>query len=234
MPRPKLMLITGTRKGIGRYLAEYYVGQGYQVVGCSREPVDFELSGYHHICSDITDEKSAINLVREAESHFGTLSAVLNNAGIALMNHTLLTPTHSVESIFKTNVFGLFTIAREAAKSMVRQKFGRIINFATIATPLKLEGEAAYAASKAAVVSLTQVMARELAQFNITVNAVGPTPIATDLIRNVPREKIDSLIAHQSIHRLGQYQDVSNITDFFLSERSNFVTGQTLYLGGVS
>lgn len=99
---------------------------------------------------------------------------------------------------------------------------------------MRLEGEAIYAASKAAVETLTRVLARELAPLGITCNAVGPTPIETDLIRGVPRAKIDRLLASQAIHRLGQPTDVANVIDFFLRPESDFITGQVIYLGGVS
>lgn len=228
------ILITGTRKGIGKYLAEHYCAKGHTVVGCSRGPADYELENYHHVCADVTDEGSVVDYVREANSIMGGITVLLNNAGIASMNHSLLTPTHTVESIFATNVFGTFSVAREAAKCMVPNRYGRIVNFATVATPLKLEGEAAYAASKAAVVSLTEVMSFELAEFGITVNAVGPTPVETDLIKNVPKAKMDALLARQALRRFGVYTDISNVTDFFASRDSGFVTGQTIYLGGVS
>jgi 3-oxoacyl-[acyl-carrier protein] reductase len=116
---------------------------------------------------------------------------------------------------------------------MQKRRYGRIVNFTTVAVPLKLAGEAIYAASKAAVESLTHVLARELADFGITVNAIGPVPIETDLIRSVPREKIDRLVSQQAIPRLGTFEDVANVVDFFLQERSSMVTGQTVYLGGV-
>ncbi len=107
------------------------------------------------------------------------------------------------------------------------------MNFTTVATPLKLEGEAIYAASKAAILSMTEVVARELAPLGITVNAIGPTPIETDLIRSVPKDKMDSLLARQAIKRFGTFEDVANITDFFLRKESAFITGQNIYLGGV-
>ena len=110
----------------------------------------------------------------------------------------------------------------------------RIVNFATIATPLRLEGEAAYAASKAALVNLTQVCAKELSEFGITINAIGPTPVPTDLIKNVPKAKMDALLNQQAIKRFGEFRDVLNAIEFFLDEKSDFITAQVIYLGGVN
>jgi 3-oxoacyl-[acyl-carrier protein] reductase len=149
------------------------------------------------------------------------------------MNHSLLTPVDTVRRVLDTNLTGAFLFAREAAKIMQKARYGRIVNFSTVAVALNLEGEAAYVASKAAVEALSRVMARELAPYRITVNAVGPVPIATDLIRAVPRDKIDNLVARQAIRRLGTFEDVVNVVDFFLRRESEFVTGQVIYLGGV-
>jgi len=230
----EVMVITGTRKGIGRYLAEYYIGKGYQVIGCSRSEMDDELEGYEHFCLDVADEKAVQKMMRQVRKKYGRVDILLNNAGIASMNHILLTPLSTVKQIFETNFFGTFLFAREAAKIMCKQKYGRIVNFATVAAPLKLEGEAAYAASKAAVDNFTQVMAKEVAPFNITVNALGPTPVATDLIKGVSDDKMDDLIGTQAVKRLGTFEDIVNVTDFFIREESDFITGQTLFLGGIS
>ena len=228
------MLITGTRKGIGRHLVDHYVAQGYRVVGCSRSAFDDQVENYQHFELDVADEKAVAKMVRAVAKEHGGIDVLLNNAGIASMNHFLLTPLRTVEQIFATNVMGTFNFCREVAKVMTRKKYGRIVNFATVAAPLKLEGEAAYAASKAAVANLTQVIAKELGGFNITVNAVGPTPVATDLIRGVSDGKIDDLINLQSIKRMGEYRDISNAVDFFIRPESDFVTGQVMYLGGIS
>jgi 3-oxoacyl-[acyl-carrier protein] reductase len=228
------MVITGTRKGIGRFLSEYYLERGYRVVGCSRDDSDLTHERYHHHSLDVADEPAVAKMIRETAREFGGIDHVVNNAGIASMNHTLLTPMSTMHKVFSTNVFGTFLFCREAAKVMSKRRRGRIVNFATVATPLKLEGEAVYAASKAAVKSLTEILAKELAPFSITVNAVGPTPVATDLIKNVPKDKMDALIGTQAIKRLGEYRDISNVVDFFLSPASDFVTGQTIYLGGIS
>lgn len=227
-------LITGTRKGIGRALSEHYLSRGHVVFGCSRETPDWGHENYHHFCLDVADEQAVVEMFAWVRKDFGRLDHVINNAGIASMNHAALTPASTVTQILATNVVGSFLFCREGAKTMMRRKFGRIVNFATVATPLKLEGEAIYAASKAAVVSLTQVLAREFAPMGITVNAVGPTPVPTDLVKSVPQRKMDALLARQAINRYGTCEDVANVVDFFLRPESGFVTGQTIYLGGVS
>jgi 3-oxoacyl-[acyl-carrier protein] reductase len=229
-----VMIITGTRKGIGRFLVDHYVERGYVVAGCSRQPFDGPLpERYRHYCVDVTSERDVVSMVRDVAKELGTPGVLINNAGIAAMNHLLLTPLSVVQKVFGTNVYGTFVCIREVAKLMSAARFGRIVNFATVATPLNLEGEAAYAASKAAVESLTRIAARELAAFKITVNAVGPTPVLTDLISAVPKQKMDSLIARQVIPRMGEPRDVANVIDFLISKDSDFVTGQTLYLGGI-
>ena len=229
----RTMLITGTRKGIGRFLAEHYLEKGYQVVGCSRGKSDLEHSNYQHFESDVTDEENINQMFSSIRKHYGALDVLINNAGIATMNHFLLTPASTARSILETNVLGTFTCCREAVKLMARKGRGRIVNMATVATPLDLEGEAIYAASKAAIVSMTRILAREVADLGITVNAVGPTPIDTDLIKNVPEEKMQALLDRYPLKRYGTFEDVANVIDFFIQPESSFITSQVIYLGGV-
>ena len=228
-----VMVITGTSRGIGRHLACYYCSNGYRVVGCSRSEPEKAPGGYEHYRLSVDDENDVIHMIASVARRYGRIDVLVNNAGIASMNHSLLTPLSTVSEIFSTNVFGTFLFVREVAKVMSHRRCGRIVNFTSVAAPLNLEGEAAYAASKAAVESLTRILARELAPFNITVNAIGPTPLPTDLIKNVPRNKIDDLLKLQAIKRLAKHADIANVIDFFIREESDFVTGQVVYLGGV-
>lgn len=229
----KVTLITGTSKGIGKKLVHYYVNKGHIVVGCSRSPIKWQLDGYTHHLADVSNEKEVLQIFKQIKKDYGRLDHLINNAGIASMNHSLLTSVKTVDDIFKTNFIGTFLFSREAAKLMKKNNYGRIVNFSTVSVPIKLDGEAIYAASKAAIVTLTQILAKELVDFGITVNAVGPNPIHTDLIAGVPSEKLKKLIDMQVIKRYGKVEDIENIIDFFLKKESDFITSQVIYLGGL-
>ena len=236
MNDPRVMLITGARKGIGRFLAEHYTAAGWQVVGCSRrspETEPAERGNYLHECLDVSDEAAVVRLLARIRSDFGRLDVLINNAAVASMNHTLLTPYATAEQVMRTNYLGTFVSCREAAKLMQKAKWGRIVNLTTIAVVLKLAGEAVYASSKAAVTTFTEIFAREVAPYGITVNAVGPAPTKTDLIRSVPEVTIKDVLSRQAIPRYGEFRDVLNVIDFFIRPESDFVTGQTIFLGGV-
>ncbi|MDA3779569.1 MAG: SDR family NAD(P)-dependent oxidoreductase [Bacteroidales bacterium] len=230
----KVILITGTSKGIGLQLCHHYLNMGFFVVGCSRSKSNIQHDNYIHHELDVSDEIEVIRMVRNTIKRLKKIDILVNNAGIASMNHILLTPMSTVTKIMNTNFVGTYLFVREVAKTMIKNKYGRIINFATVATPLQLEGEAIYAASKAAVDNFTKVVAKELSEFNITVNAVGPNPVKTDLIKNVSKDKMDALVNRQTIKRYGTIDDIVNVIDFFISEKSSFITGQTIYLGGIN
>ena len=234
MKAPRVVLITGTSRGIGLGLAEHHLARGDVVWGCSRAPAALRHEGYTHHELDVADERAVVAMVRAAVRRHGRIDVLLNNAGIASMNAALLSTADTARAVFATNFHGTFLFCRETAKAMVRQKSGRIVNVTTVATPLRLEGESLYAASKAAVESFTRILARELGPAGVTVNAVGPTPVPTDLIRQVPKAKMDALLARQAIPRFGAVADIVNVVEFFLAPASDFVTGQVVYLGGVS
>lgn len=230
----KHIFISGTSKGIGRALAEHFLEQGYRVSGCARSNSDLNHEHYFHYKCDMLDGTALSTTVRHAISQAGPVYALINNAGMASMNHFLTTPDTSAKNIFDLNVLAAARLTQLVSKSMVRNGGGRIVNFSSVAVALRLEGESVYAASKAAIESLTRTLAKELSPYKITVNCIAPTPIQTDLIKAVPKDKIDSLVNQQAIKRLGLFSDVANAADFFISEKSSFISGQILYLGGVS
>ncbi|WP_375752280.1 SDR family oxidoreductase [Vibrio sp. HN007] len=230
----RVIVITGTRKGIGKELSEYYLKKGDIVIGCSRGRQSIVHDNYRHYKLDVIDEKDVVKMVRSTKREFGKIDILLNNAGIASMNHFLTTPLTTVKNVFQTNFFGTFLFSREVSKVMMKQKSGRIVNYSTVASALDLEGESIYAASKCAIESFTRTAAKEVAPYGITVNAIGPTPTMTDLIKAVPKDKINELIDKQSIKRLGNTEDIINVIDFFVDKKSKFITGQVIYLGGVS
>lgn len=229
----KTILITGDRKGIGRYLSEYYLNKGFNVIGCSRVETDLNHKNYLHCIADVSIEDNVVKTVRAGKKHFGSIDILINNAGKASLNHSLLTPSSTVKELFETNYLGSFLFSRECAKVMMKQKKGRIINFSTIAVPLNLEGELVYASSKSAIEKMSTILAKELSKYNITVNTLGPTPILTDLIKVVPKDKVQEILNRQTLQRFGTFEDISNVIDFFIDDKSSFITAQKIYLGGL-
>lgn len=232
--KPRSVVITGARKGLGRSLCEHFLAQGCTVDGCSRQESSLRHENYRHHLVDVTDETAVVRMFRDVGRTRGAIDVLLNNAGIAAMNHLLLTPGETARRVMGTNFLGTFHCLREAGKLMARRGQGWIVNFSTVAVPLSLEGEAVYAASKGAVETLTRVAARELGPAGVMVNAIGPTPIDTDLIRVVPRAKIAALVARQAIKRTGEVADLVRVVDFLVAPDNRFVTGQVIYLGGVN
>jgi len=229
-----VLLVTGARKGIGRYLAEYYLKKGFLVEGCSRGEVDLGDKNYVHHQVDVADERGVRTMVADITKRHGRIDVVLNNAAIASMNHVLLTPAKSANRMLEVNVTGTMLVCRDAAKVMMRRRYGRIVNFTTIVAPIALAGEAVYAASKSAVVTFTRILAFELGQWGITCNSFGATPIMTDMIKGVPQDKIDAVVQGLAIKRLGTPEDCANVCDFFIAPSSDNITGQVIYLGGIT
>lgn len=185
----------------------------------------------HHV-ADLSDPAAIDRLMTKVREEPGYLDALINNAGVASMNALALTPVETVQRIFRTNTEGTILLSRAAVRLLRRSAAGRIVNLSTVAVPLRLPGESVYAASKAAVEVFTRVVAREFGEFGVTVNAVGPSPVATDLTAGVPAEKLNRLIEQQAIRRWATAEDVINVIEFFLSPSSQMVTGQIVYLGG--
>ena len=232
MKRTDVVLITGTSRGIGRHLAEHFLKKGSIVYGCSRSPVERPRPGYFHHVADVTNENQVKTMFSSIKKHHGRLDITINNAGIASMNHFLLMPVSTARKIVDTNLIGTFLICRESVKLMKKRRYGRIINFSSVAVPLNIEGEAVYAASKSAVGTLTRIIAREVSPYGITCNAIGPAPVRTDLLQGISSKKLDRLINSLTIKKFCTFGDITNIVDFLVAPASGSITGQVIYLGG--
>ena len=231
-PAPKSAVVTGSRRGLGQFISERLLDQGYRVFGCSRGACEWKRDGYTHVQADIADPTQVSNLFSQVRRDVGRLDVLINNAAIASMNHSILVPDETVQRVMQVNFCGAFFAAREATKLMRRTGLGRIVNLTTVAVPLRLEGEAVYAASKSALEMMTRVLAHELAAFRVTVNAVGPSPVDTQLIRGVPKAALSRLMNRLPLKEMSKPEDVMNVVDFFLRRESACVTGQVVYLGG--
>lgn len=227
---PPVALVTGARKGIGRHLATRLLGAGYRVVGCGRSPADWSAEGFVYQVADVTDESQVVPLLHGIARDHGRLDALVNNAAVASMNHSLLMPVSTVERMLRVNVAGTFLVSREAAKIMRRRRFGRIVNLSSAVVPLRLPGEAAYLASKSAVETLSQVMALELAEFGITVNVVAPGPTDTDMTRGVPRATLETLLQRFATPRLTTVEEIGEAVLALLAPDPDLPTGRVVLL----
>jgi len=232
--RPRHVLITGATRGLGKALAEYSVARGDLVSTTGRgHLVRLHESRHRHYQSDVSDEAAVAALFEQIRHDVGYLDALVNNAGAASMNLIALTPASVLRSVMAVNFDGTFLSSRAALRLLKAAPSPRIVNVSSVAVPLRLPGEAAYAAAKSAVETFTRIAAREFASFGITCNAIGPSPIKTDLVAGVPRASMSRLMSQQALARWAEAADFINVVEFFLSPQSAMVTGQIIYLGGV-
>lgn len=230
---PRRIIVTGASRGLGRALVEHFVRAGDRVLGCSSRSGDDPPEGGLHVDADVTDEGDVERLFATARRELGGLDALVNNAGVATMNPVALMPAARARRVIDVSMIGTFLCSRAAIRPLRASPSPRIVNLSSVAVPLRLEGEAVYAAAKAAVESFTRVLAREVGPLGITCNAVGPCPVPTQLTSGVPPERLEALVARQAIPRFGTPDDVVNVVEFFLAPTSGMVTGQVIYLGGI-
>ena len=228
----RCVLITGCSRGIGRSLCDHFLATSWRVFGCSRSVAAIDSQQFEHFQLDLHDSAAITEMMREIRRRCGTLDVLVNNAGAASMAPFILQPPDQAKHLMDLNFQSTIEVTHAAIRLLRSAQHPRIVNFSSVAVPYRLEGEAIYSATKAAVEQWTRVLARELGPLRITVNAVGPTPIRTDLIRGVPEEKLQALIDRQAIPRWGTVDDVINLVDFFVRPASDFITGQVVYLGG--
>lgn len=229
----RVVVVTGASRGLGRLLADHFLAHEAHVIGVSRGETDLAHPRYEHHIVDIADDAAVKKLfVAIARSH-GRVDIVVNNAAVLTSIHAMLMPATRAEEMVRTNVLGSLYVAREAAKIMRKRSFGRIIGIGSMASTLEPVGDSVYAATKAASMTLTGVLAKEFAGYGITVNMVAVSALETDMLRQLTREKVDAVVAGLPLPRFATPDDVFNVIDFFASDRSSYITAQTVFLGGI-
>lgn len=230
----KCVLVTGSSRGVGRLIAEHFLQHGARVVGFARGTSTINHQEYSHIQVDIGDVKSVQNGFVELKKTADAVHIVVNNAAVLTSQYAMIMPPAAAQAMLNTNLMGPFMVSREASKLMRKTKWGRIINIGSMAASLEPIGDSIYAACKAGLATLTNVMAKELAPLNITCNTLAVSAIKTDMLAQLPQEKIAKVIAGLPIPRFAEPDDILNVLDFLASERSSYITAQTIYLGGVN
>lgn len=237
----RVAIVTGASRGIGRSIAEALAAKGARIVA-----VDIDLEATQQMVADlkaggtdavavqgnVTDAADVERMFEEAVKAFEKVDILVNNAGITRDSLLLRMKDEEWDAVLNVNLKGAFLCTRAAAKVMSKQRYGRIINIASIVGQMGNAGQANYCASKAGLIGLTKSNARELARRNVTVNAVAPGFIATAMTEALPEKARQELSAQIPMDRLGSPEDIANAVVFLATEASGYVTGQVLGVNG--
>ena len=238
----KVAIVTGSSKGIGKACAIRLAKDGYTVVvnySHSDEEAQKVLQTIKDnggdgmtYKADVTDPEQVKKMMRDVFKAYGSIDVLVNNAGIVRDEFLLALQKETMDKCFELNVKGYVYCAQSAVLKMMKQKHGVIINMSSVSSKLALPGQAVYSATKGAVNSMTQTLAKELAGYGIRVNAVCPGFIATEMIEAIPEEKREEYLKNIPLKRLGTGEDVANVVAALASDDFSYVTGQCIVLDG--
>lgn len=229
----RTVLVTGSSRGVGRIIAGHFADHGARVIGVARKAAEWSHESYRHEQADLAQPEAVLGLFAKLRTEGTTVDTVVNNAAVLSSQYAMILPAGAVQSMIGINLAAPFLVSREAAKGMRKARFGRIINISSMAVRLEPQGDSVYAACKAGLTTLSNILAKEFAPFNVTCNTIGITAIETDMLQQLPRAKIDEVVAGLPLPRYATADDILNVVDFLVAERSSYITAQTIYLGGV-
>jgi len=237
----KVAIVTGASRGIGRAIALALASQGAKVVASARnaealaqlaEEIKAQGGDALAVVGDVALEDDANNLVKQAVEAYGQVDVFVNNAGITRDGLLLRMKNDDWDAVLDTNLKGAFLCTRAVAKVMSKQRSGRIINISSVVGEMGNAGQANYCASKAGLLGLTKSVARELARRNVTVNAITPGFITTEMTEDMTEKAQEAMTEQIPLGRPGSAEDVANAVIFLASDQSAYITGQVLGVNG--
>ncbi len=238
----KVVVVTGASRGIGKAIAIELGKRGAKVVvnysksaeGAEEAVAAIKAAGSEAVAvqADVTDTKAAATLIKTAADTFGRLDILVNNAGTTRDMLLAMMPEDDWDLVIRTNLKSAFNCSKAAVKTMMRQRSGRIINISSVSGVMGNGGQTNYSASKAGLIGFTKALAREMSSRNITVNAVAPGFIPTDLTSSLSDDLKNETMKMIPLGRWGTAEEVAHAVAFFASDEAGYITGQTLNVDG--
>lgn len=238
----KIAVVTGASRGIGRAIALDLAKRGATVVvnyqrnaDAANEVVEQIQAGGGQAMAfqaDVSQEQDANNLIKATTEAYGRIDILVNNAGTTRDNVIMMMSADDFDTVLDTNLRSTWLCSKAAVRAMMRKRYGRIINITSVSGIMGNAGQTNYSASKAGVIGLTKALAREVAARNITVNAVAPGFVLTDLTANLPQDIVQKLNENIPLGRWGTVEDVTNATAFLASDEASYITGHVLTVDG--
>lgn len=237
----KIALVTGASRGIGKAIALELGKQGAIVVGTATSEMGAQtISDYLQqsalqgagIMLQVTDAESINSALEQIQQRFGEIAILVNNAGITRDNLLMRMKDEEWDDVIATNLGSVFRLSRAVLRAMMKARYGRIINIASVVGAMGNAGQTNYSATKAGLVGFSKSLAREVGSRNITVNCVSPGFIDTDMTRALPEAQRDALLAHIPLGRLGQVADIAHAVGFLASGAAGYITGANLHVNG--
>ncbi|RMG78405.1 MAG: 3-oxoacyl-[acyl-carrier-protein] reductase [Chloroflexi bacterium] len=240
--KDKIAVVTGASRGIGRGIALELANRGATVVvnynssaDAANEVVEaIKSNGGEALAvqADVADEEQAANLIKATTDAYGRIDILVNNAGTTRDNVIMMMKPEDFDFVLRTNLRSAWLCSKAAIRAMMRKRYGRIINITSISGIMGNAGQSNYSASKAGLIGLTKSLAREVAARNITVNAVAPGFVLTDLTKDLPEDVTSQLNQHIPLGRWGAIEDVAYATAFLASDEAAYITGHVLVVDG--
>ena len=237
----KLVLVTGASRGIGQAIALTLGGAGATVVGTattnngansiSKQFKDSNITGQGMILN-VTDDKSIVELMSNISNQYGAIDILINNAGITRDNILMRMKQEQWDEIIDTNLTSVFKMSKAVLRGMLKKKAGRIISITSVVGAMGNSGQANYAAAKAGIMGFTKSLAREVGSRGITVNAVAPGFIQTDMTDALPKEQKEVLASQIPMGRLGSVDEIGQTVLFLAGDGGSYITAQTLHVNG--